>query len=237
MSELRVALSEIFRSIQGEGPRTGRQALFVRLAGCNLACVWCDTQYAWNWDTFDRRSESRRVTVAELVDDVLAHTDCDVSLVVVTGGEPMLQQEGLSLFLRQLRAARPDVCCQVETNGTMPVLAEMAGLIDQFVVSPKLRHAGGPRAARIRMRALLTYAALPESAFKFVVSSSSDLTEIEEIRRELSLEAARVWLMPLAASVGELLETAPRVAELALVTGYNLSDRFQLLSWGQARGR
>ena len=237
MSAAKIALNEIFRSIQGEGPRTGQEALFVRLAGCNLTCVWCDTQYAWNWGAYDRGAESRLVTVAQLVGDVLGRADWGGDLMVITGGEPMLQQESLSLLLTEVRVARAGMHCQVETNGTVPVLPRTAGLVDQFVVSPKLHHAGESLGARIRMEALRTYAALPETALKFVVASKDDLTEIEAICSELEIERRRVWLMPLAASAGELLEVSPMVAELALTTGCNLSSRLQLLNWGNERGR
>ena len=88
---LRVA--ELFGpTFQGEGPTIGQRALFVRLSGCNLDCSWCDTPYTWDWNRFDQAQESRDTPVTEVVDWVLAH---DADLVIITGGEPLIQQRRL----------------------------------------------------------------------------------------------------------------------------------------------
>ena len=55
-------VNEIFGpTIQGEGPHTGRLVGFLRLAGCNLACSWCDTPYSWDWTKYDKAEESKRI--------------------------------------------------------------------------------------------------------------------------------------------------------------------------------
>jgi 7-carboxy-7-deazaguanine synthase len=100
-----LALAEIFYSIQGEGTWTGTPAVFVRLAGCNLACDFCDTDYAVKWFA--------------AVDDVVravrdAGRDCPA--VVLTGGEPLAQTEALAL-IDALRADGRRV--HVESNGTV----------------------------------------------------------------------------------------------------------------------
>jgi 7-carboxy-7-deazaguanine synthase len=74
-------VSEIFHSIQGESTQTGRPCVFVRLAGCDLACSWCDTAYA--------REGGTQIEIEQVLDEVLAY-DCD--LVEITGGEPLLQE-------------------------------------------------------------------------------------------------------------------------------------------------
>lgn len=96
---------EIFLTIQGEGPFVGRPATFVRLAGCNLACHFCDTKY--------RLEERHRTTAANVVKRV---QQIGVELVVVTGGEPFRQGAVIPL-LRELSAAGLTV--QVETSGSM----------------------------------------------------------------------------------------------------------------------
>src|ERR1041385_2180904 len=68
-------ITEIFKSVQGEGTRAGLPCVFVRLTGCNLRCVWCDTEYAFR--------EGRQMRVTEIVECVRAYR-CD--LVEVTGG-------------------------------------------------------------------------------------------------------------------------------------------------------
>src|SRR5438309_8611855 len=90
----KMVITEIFKSIQGEGTRAGLPCIFVRLTGCNLRCTWCDTAYAFHG--------GRKMTVDEIVAKVneLAGAREDglgnrasVPLVELTGGEPLLQQE------------------------------------------------------------------------------------------------------------------------------------------------
>lgn len=95
----------VFRTIQGEGPFAGVPAIFVRLAGCNLQCPSCDTDYTSN------RVEH---TVSELLERINSLAD-GVKLVVITGGEPFRQD--ITRFIRRL--AR-DYFVQVETNGSLP---------------------------------------------------------------------------------------------------------------------
>jgi 7-carboxy-7-deazaguanine synthase len=84
-------ITEIFKSIQGEGTRTGLPCIFVRLTGCNLRCTWCDTAYAFQGGT--------KMTLDEIMDRVEAlnlrpdGTPAGVTLVELTGGEPLLQEE------------------------------------------------------------------------------------------------------------------------------------------------
>ncbi len=100
-----LALSEIFYSIQGEGVWTGTPAVFVRLAGCNLACDFCDTDY----------SAKRFAPIEDIVREV-ASIGGDCPMVVVTGGEPFAQAQTEAL-IAALRAAGRRV--HVESNGTL----------------------------------------------------------------------------------------------------------------------
>jgi 7-carboxy-7-deazaguanine synthase len=102
-------VSEVFFSIQGESTQAGRPCVFVRLAGCNLRCSYCDTAYA--------RRGGLEMTVADVVRKVRAFR---CGLVEVTGGEPLLQPESLGL-MRGLLAAGNEV--MLETNGTLDISA------------------------------------------------------------------------------------------------------------------
>src|SRR4051794_5963800 len=97
-----LVVSEIFGPTwQGEGPSLGRRCGFVRLGRCNLACTWCDTPYTWDWERFDPAVELRRTPV----DDILSQLDAmDVDMVVISGGEPMLQQRHLALLTQAVHA-------------------------------------------------------------------------------------------------------------------------------------
>src|ERR1019366_9336636 len=91
-------VTEIFKSIQGEGTRAGLPCIFVRLTGCNLRCVWCDTAYAFHG--------GKKMTVDEVMAEVRKWSERDgkrvVTLVELTGGEPLLQKEILPLADRLL---------------------------------------------------------------------------------------------------------------------------------------
>lgn len=98
-------ISEIFKSIQGEGLNQGRPCIFIRLAGCNLSCSWCDTAYA--------RSGGLETTVDEVLDVAWRlHGDH----FCITGGEPLMQSAELLTLVRKLHAHGSTV--EIETNGT-----------------------------------------------------------------------------------------------------------------------
>lgn len=118
-----LALVELFQSLQGEGRRSGRATIFVRLAGCDLCCSWCDTDH-----------EMRElVTVSDLVERV--EQAGDARWVCVTGGEPGVQDQVLRKFVVRLHLAGYKV--QVETNGLVVNLA-LTTMVDFVTVSPKL---------------------------------------------------------------------------------------------------
>jgi 7-carboxy-7-deazaguanine synthase len=108
---------EIFHSVQGEGFHAGRPHVFVRFGGCNLRCSWCDTD-------FDTHTPM-------MLDDILsAVTSYSCDRVVLTGGEPMLQDLGPLCDAFHERGMH----ISIETNGTIPI---PEGLIDWICVSPK----------------------------------------------------------------------------------------------------
>src|SRR6185312_15544062 len=109
---------------------------FVRLAQCNLHCTWCDTKYTWDFANYDYEAEvSERPP-----EDVAATVNASVTRrVVLTGGEPLLQQRALERFFASLAA---DVVVEVETNGTIAPTPATLARVNQWNVSPKLSTAG-----------------------------------------------------------------------------------------------
>ena len=108
-------VNEIFHSIQGESTHAGEPCVFVRLTGCNLRCVWCDTEYAFY--------EGRPMSVEEILDQVERY---GCRLVELTGGEPLLQPEAVPLMQALL-----DRGCRVllETGGSLPIEAVPEGVL------------------------------------------------------------------------------------------------------------
>lgn len=113
----------IFDTIQGEGPLSGHPAVFVRLAGCNLQCPGCDTDYT---------STRRRMSPEAIVAEVGKARSPGAALVVITGGEPFRQAIGLLTQLLEDSGYEP----QIETNGTLPPPHGLA-VSTKVVVSPK----------------------------------------------------------------------------------------------------
>jgi len=112
MKQLRVA--EIFCSLQGEGANAGRQAVFIRLAGCNLSCDFCDTR----WDS------AKEMTVEQIMETVLGY---NTRFIIWTGGEPTLQlDDKITGYFRMFEQA-------IETNGA----AQIPAFIDYVSYSPK----------------------------------------------------------------------------------------------------
>lgn len=110
-----MVLCEVFGpTLQGEGPSAGQRAIFVRLADCNLVCNSCDTKYSWDWENNVRAEQTELVLVDDVVNKVLEH---DVQLLIVTGGEPLLQQKQLTRLAAAVTATGRRV--EIETNGTI----------------------------------------------------------------------------------------------------------------------
>ena len=232
MSELVLKVSEIFGpTFQGEGPSTGTRAAFIRLAGCNLHCSWCDTPYTWDWRKYDPQSEVKVMSLDSIVEQ--AHA-MDSNLVVITGGEPLIQnRESLTVITSLLLDTGHLV--EFETNGTQMGLEQDCRIA--YNISPKLSHAGDPEEWRIIPEVLLKWAGRADSSWKFVVSDDSDEAEILELVSSVMLDWGRVWVMPEGQTPEELdanQGTAIRVAE---ALGCNYSDRLHIRLWGGKRGK
>ena len=219
-------VSEVFGPTwQGEGPSLGRRAGFVRLGRCNLACTWCDTPYTWRWEDHDPAVELTTRTV----DDVVAQLDAmGVGLVVVTGGEPLLQQSHLPPLLRRL----PEV--EIETAGTLAPKDEVVALVARFNVSPKLANSGNPLERRHKPDVLRAFEATGKAAFKFVAVDEGDLDEIADVVGECGL--TDVWVMPEGRDAATIVDRSRRLIEPVLARGWNLTTRLHVLLWGDERG-
>lgn len=212
-------VSEIFRSIQGEGPLTGRSATFLRLAGCNLGedCpLDCDTKYSWKDNGYRMSKEG----VAEALNDTGKNGD----VTVITGGEPMLQEEKIlelsKYIIKNVEQGWTSAGSCVETNGTIIPREDWSRM---WVVSPKTK---------------IDYESWKEFTsvhFKFVVGRVEEFGRINDIVREHDLDKNKVWIMPKGKSRRDLVEKRKEIVEGALRHGYNYSDRLQIVIWENKR--
>ncbi|UCE87333.1 MAG: 7-carboxy-7-deazaguanine synthase QueE [Deltaproteobacteria bacterium] len=226
-------VSEIFESIQGEGTRAGVPSVFLRLADCNLRCRWCDTKYTWDWQHYDRATEVTELGVSEVAARLLASP---LRNLVITGGEPLLQQEALTELVERLGARGARFSFEVETAGTLVPAEPLRRAIHLWNVSPKLANSGNERRARLRPEALRCFAGLPRAWFKFVVDGEGDLPEIHALLSEYAIARERVLLMPQAGTRAELAERSPAVAALCRSLGVRFGPRLQVALWGARRG-
>jgi 7-carboxy-7-deazaguanine synthase len=178
-----MVITEIFKSIQGEGTRAGLPCIFVRLTGCNLRCSWCDTAYAFHG--------GKKMTVAEVlarVDELAGRpagqraTEAAVPLVELTGGEPLLQEEIYPLA-ENLLAAHYTVI--IETSGERFIGRMPKEVIK--IVDVKCPDSGEPDTFDMNNLAELT----ENDEVKFVLATRRDYEFAREFSREHSL-AARV---------------------------------------------
>jgi len=228
-----ININEVFGpTIQGEGIHQGQLVGFVRLANCNLACSWCDTPYSWDWSRFDKNAEIAEYEIADLVDIIRLW---EVDRVILTGGEPLLQQDALI----ELARALPLIKFDIETNGTIAPKEELATLIDMFCVSPKLSHSGDVYKKRIKTPSITRFVELANQGkafFKFVCKQDSDFQEIDLIREEYKMSNRHVWIMPEGANIEDQMNNLQKITDTVVNHSYNLTTRLHVLAWGSKRG-
>jgi 7-carboxy-7-deazaguanine synthase len=170
-------VTEIFKSIQGEGTRAGLPCIFVRLTGCNLRCVWCDTTYAFHG--------GQKMSVDDVVERVEGLNRrangprVGVPLVELTGGEPLLQPEIYPLAEHLLAAG---YTVMVETSGERFIGKLPTGVIR--IIDVKCPDSGEPDAFEMRNLAELNN----QDEVKFVISSRRDYEFARDFSREHHLE-------------------------------------------------
>lgn len=206
---------ELFYSLQGEGASAGAPAVFLRLAGCNLHCSWCDSKRTWG--------SGIELSAQDIAARLLAFP---CRRFIITGGEPLLQADSLEELLALLPS---DAFIEVETNGTIAPTPTLAARVNQWNVSPKLPHAG-PQP--MPPSALPLFASLDTAWFKLVVQGEADWPAIES----LHLPTERLILMPCAESRDKLLELLPTVAAMALRHHVRLGNRLHIILWDQKPG-
>lgn len=217
-------------TIQGEGPTQGKQVMFLRLVFCNLSCTWCDTKYTWDWKNYDRGVEVHEMNNLSILSKLFQH---DCKALVISGGEPTLQQRQLMPLLISLRKMAYWV--EVETNGTVVLTDEFLSLVDQINCSPKLSNSGDSREQRIKPIALQVLASSEKVYFKFVISCEKDIEEVFEYVKAYSINPSKVYLMPLGKTKDELIQTTGMVRTLSLKHNFVFSSRLHVELWGTKR--
>ena len=191
-------VSEVFRSIQGEGKRQGRPCTFIRFAGCNLRCSWCDTPHARTGGT-EMDEEEIASRVRELGGTYLC----------ITGGEPLLQGRSLLSLLMSLHAE--GYLIDIETNGTI----DFSSFQDCAGICMDVKCPSSGEESDLSLLSRIT----PEDSVKFVVS---DLADCEYAARVLETHPVmgEVFFSP--------VEGSDAHAVASFLIGRDLPARLQL---------
>lgn len=164
---IKIKVSEIFTSFQGEGPYIGTPATFLRLYGCNLNCPWCDTDIS----TYEMLSVD---DVAEILMTQMEFNN--INLLVITGGEPTLQMEEIKRLIKELPE---NIKIQLETNGSIfEYLPEI-----EYVISPK----------EDKEKVFENYYKYDNVFFKFVITCEEDIDEVISIKNKYGYDKT-IWL-------------------------------------------
>lgn len=225
-------ISEMFYSIQGEGFLCGVPSFFVRTTGCNLRCSFCDSPHtSWN-------PEGEEHSLDKIMEIAAKHPSRHV---VITGGEPYLQNE------------LPELCDRFKDAG-YHITIETAGTVfkplhaDLLSISPKLsnsiprllddgKHAQRHDAARMNAEVLRSLIAQGDYQLKFVVDAPDDLKEIEFFLKEIGgVERSRVLLMPQGITRKELDERSGWLVEYCKKQNYRYCPRLHIELYGNKRG-
>jgi 7-carboxy-7-deazaguanine synthase len=178
-------VTEIFRSIQGEGTRAGLPCIFIRLTGCNLRCTWCDTAYAfYGGKQITVEGVCERVRELSQPSAPLAANETargnDIRLVELTGGEPLLQPEIIPLAEKLLAAG---YTVMIETSGERFIGNLPREVIK--IVDVKCPHSGAPDTFDFSNLEALS----PTDEIKFVISTRRDYEFAREFTAQHALAA------------------------------------------------
>ena len=232
-------VNEIFGpTLQGEGKSLGKPVVFLRTALCNLHCIWCDTPFTWNWEgmpykhpeKFRREDEVHEMETDEVVSQLIT-LGGGTKALVVSGGEPLLQQHNLLKVFRELKGW----WIEIETNGTIAPTEEFVAAVSQINCSPKLsNNQEDKKTLRERPNALTKLSACGKTNFKFVVTSAEDASEILELVDKYRM--GEVFLMPEGRTREEQERNQETVEQLCIKYGFRFTPRLHILLWGDKRG-
>lgn len=246
-SETFLIVCESFYSIQGEGLNAGVPAVFLRLSGCNLRCegfsyrdpetgehLGCDTKKMWR---SGKRAEFSAIIQNWQQQGWLEKLKQGAHLVI-TGGEPLLQQHALTLFIARLEThCETKIFIEMETNGTLWMNEELLQRINQFNVSPKLANSLEPKSKAYQPAVLKQLFQTDKAVLKFVISSAHDVDEIlENFIIPFQFNRRKVWLMPEGGTPSSINAKKLWLVELCKQHVFNFTSRLHIDIWHEVTG-
>ncbi len=212
----------------------GEPAVFLRLNECNLSCSYCDTPYTWKRADpgYAERRQVELPEVATLIADTAAGR---CTRLVLTGGEPLLQQRVLARLCDLPVLAHWDI--EIETNGTVVPEAFRGRSRVQINCSPKLSNAGVSREKRLEPLVLQSLSRDYFTYFKFVVKTEAHVLEIVSDFMPLltTLPPDRIYLSPEGIDVATIDAIRQTLTPLAELHGFKMGDRQHIRKFGNIR--
>lgn len=224
-----IKINEVFYSIQGEGKNIGCPSVFIRVAGCNKHCPWCDTKYSWK--------EGADHTPKQLSEVVSNRSATPTSNLVITGGEPFMQAEAVCEFLDYISTDNYPLI-EVETNGTI-FNKELVQRVDQINISPKIENDKIDMPEE-NIKDFMLWENETDICWKFVVDNREEVTIVtdfvlqNDILRWDERNQVNIYLMP----KGEIFNQDKylEIANLCLEFGCIFAPRLHNIIWGKKRG-
>lgn len=227
-------VAESFYSMQGEGQTMGIPCVFLRLGGCNLLCEG----KGWRCDTIEVWKKGIMTPYEEVLKQELVHKLATGAHLVITGGEPLMQQQAILEYLHVFYTMFEFIpTIEIETNGTIKPDIVLCKYVKYWNVSPKLSSSGETFIRRFKADVLNFFNLEIDNnvCFKFVISSKKDVDEmVNDFCEEISFR--KVILMPAGSSQKELEITRQLTAESALEFNIRYCDRLHISIWNQKTG-
>ena len=257
IGDTRVILAEKpFVTIQGEGPNTGKNTLFIRFFGCNLAnscgVDWCDSNHSFFTNEEGNGSPKPDRRIYDNVDSFYEHVFelsnlSEFNNIVFTGGEPLLWQHTIAEIIQKLKSVyKRNVTVEIETNGTIGIETDLIDWfrVVHFNISPKVHVVK----SFMLLNQLLGSRHINDAESKFIQFSHSDWIVkfvwegkkseklLNECMEKYNIPKQHIYLMPEGITTVKQMETMKELAEYCINNGYNFSPRLHVLIWDKRRG-
>jgi organic radical activating enzyme len=239
---MKVSISEVFYSIQGEGKTMGMPSVFIRLGGCNLLCGGKGTKEdkklhdgaTWRCDTIEVWMKSKAKDVEEILTDDQHERIASGAHVIITGGEPLMQMKGVESLVYYLKSKHKKAFIEIETNGTISPSSYLSKTVDQWNCSPKISNSGMSKDL-FYIPAVIKKLNKLNTIFKFVITIKEDFNEAMNLYSSF-IDADKIWLMPSGENQFLLNQSKGIVAEICKKYCLNFSSRLHIELWNQKTG-
>lgn len=221
---------EQFMSIQGEGATIGSPAYFIRLAGCNLSCKWCDSKNA------SRQPLKSQINIKDVSIPEYANR------LIITGGEPLLYN--LYSFIRNIKEKNQNLkIIEVETNGVLVPTSSVFDYVNQWNISPKLCDTQNLNIHQsIALQNIGTWALKAKDyskvIFKFVIGNNEQMNQVLTLLNTFPIPRDKVYIMQQGIKRDQFLENKfnYELIEMCKKHGLKYSTRLHIVLWDKQTG-